>query len=364
LKILLVMPSLEAGGAEKVAVTLVNALCVQHEVTLFAMLDRGPLFSQVNPKVRVVRAVKSGHTWWRKWLILKKLIGEARKHDVVIAGLEVTATYFAYAAAILTRKPLVAWVHTLLAEYLTLNYFSARHVILCRFLYRRIAYQVFVSEGAKTSMLQLIAPPTSCADMAVIYNPIIFSPASSETLPYLPEQPFVLGVGRLAPEKGFDLLIDAVSLLHQSGEEVALLILGEGASRPQLEAQIDALGLRSYVHLPGFVENVASYYQHAAVFALSSTIEGLSMVLLEAMQSGVPLVTTDLPSVHELLGEDADPVAQGDVKDFAAKLRKALHETESAEKKNRRKRKAESFTPDYAATLWEQVLTRALKRNS
>jgi glycosyltransferase involved in cell wall biosynthesis len=360
MKILLVLPSLEAGGAEKVAITLLNTLCTRHRVTLFVMLDRGPLFSQVHPQVKIVRAAKAGNTWWRKWRILKTLIQEARQHDIIIAGLEVTATYFAYAAARWTRKPLVAWVHTLLTEYLSLNYFSARHVLLCRFLYRRIAHQVFVSEGAKASMVKLVGAATP--GMAVIYNPVVFSEASAPLL--LPKPPFILGVGRLAPEKRFDLLIDAFNLLRQHGEAVTLLILGEGANRPQLEAQIVLLGLQPYVYLPGFVENAASYYQHAAVFALTSSIEGLSMVLLEAMQSGVPIVTTELPSVYELLGPDADPVAQGDVEGFAAKLRQALHETESADKKNRRKHTAESLTPEYAATLWEHVLTHALKKNT
>lgn len=360
MKILLVLPSLEAGGAEKVGITLLNALSLHHEVTLFVMLDRGPLFTQVNPRVRVVRGLARGNTLWRKLRILGKLIGEARRHDVVVAGLEVTATYFAYAAARLARKPLVAWVHTMLCEYFSLNYFSHRHIALCRFLYRRIEDQVFVSEGARASMLRLLEIPSPRAGMTVIHNPVEFTPGRTGNLPYLPGKPFILAVGRLAPEKGFDLLLKAFARLRQSDSEIELLILGEGEERPCLEALAQQLGVMDNVHLPGFVANAGEYYQHAAVFALSSGIEGLSTVLIEAMQSGVPIVATDLPCVYELLGKDFKPVAQGDVEGFMQKLCEALYTVEPIEYKNKRIAQAESFTPAQACQAWEKVLKRAV----
>lgn len=355
MKILFVLPSLEAGGAERVVITLANALSIRHEVSLFVMLDRGVLFSLLDPRVRLVRGLPKGNTFWRKGRILWKLYQEARQHHVVVAGLEITATYFAALAAKLANRPCVAWVHTLLSEYLTLSYFANWHRGLCQFLYKRLPYQVFVSEGAKASMLRLIGGKSKAKRLSVIYNPVIFSATVSNDLPHLPSKPFILAVGRLAPEKGFDRLIQAFASLRKTHPSTSLLILGEGEMRASLEAQIKTLGLSNVIHLPGFVENVTVYYRQASVFALTSTIEGLSMALLEAMQSEVSIVAVRLPSVDELLGETIQAVAQGDIAGLTQSLANALDHPESAHIKQMRRLKAESFTPEYAIEHWERL---------
>lgn len=361
MKILFVLPSLEAGGAEKVVITLANELALKYEVTLFSMLDRGALFPTIDRRVKVITGFRRGNTFWRKLGILGKLIRITRQQDVVVAGLEVTATYFTYLAAILTRKPMIAWVHTLLSEYLTLGYFSQKHIVVCRWLYRRIKNQVFVSEGAKASMLKLTG---MCPDSRyqVIYNPLTMAKEKDVSVISFPQKPFILAVGRLAPEKGFDFLLSAFARLREKGEDVDLLVLGEGPMRKALTQQIRSLQLEDFVHLPGYVEEPSAYYQHATVFALSSRIEGLSMVLLEAMQSGVAIVATKLPSVDELLGAEFAAFDYGDIEGFANALQKSLHDPVSKDIIDKRCAKAGSFTPQYAANLWETLLQKAIRK--
>lgn len=361
MKILFVLPSLEAGGAEKVVITLANELALKYEVTLFSMLDRGALFPTIDCRVKVITGLTRGNTFWRKIGILGKLIRITRQQDVVVAGLEVTATYFTYLAAIITRKPMIAWVHTLLSEYLTLGYFSQKHTAVCRWLYRRIKNQVFVSEGAKASMLRLTG---DCPNnrYQVIYNPLAVKKQKSVLLTSFPQKPFILAVGRLAPEKGFDFLLSAFARLREKGENVALLILGEGPMRETLTQRIRTLKLEDSVHLLGYIEEPSVYYQHATVFALSSRIEGLSMVLLEAMQSGVSIVATQLPSVNELLGDEFAALEYGDIEGFANALQKSLHEPVAKAIIDKRCVKARSFTPQYAANLWETLLKNAIRK--
>ena len=74
------------------------------------------------------------------------------------------------------------------------------------------------------------------------------------------------------------------------------MILGEGESRSQLEKQINDLGLKDDVLLPGFVLNPLKYYKKCSVFVLSSLWEGLPSVILEALACGCPVVSTDCPS--------------------------------------------------------------------
>ncbi|WP_052134241.1 glycosyltransferase [Sphingomonas sp. 37zxx] len=108
--------------------------------------------------------------------------------------------------------------------------------------------------------------------------------------------PVIVAAGTLAPWKGFADLIAAAAILRDRGRMVRLVILGEGQSRAALEAQVAAAGLGDRVRLPGRVENPLKYFARARVFALSSHVEGLPNVLVEAMLCGCTPVSTDCPT--------------------------------------------------------------------
>jgi glycosyltransferase involved in cell wall biosynthesis len=107
----------------------------------------------------------------------------------------------------------------------------------------------------------------------------------------------VLGAGRLVADKDFASLVCAVARLRRA-REVRLVILGEGkaADRDQLLALANELGCANDVDIPGFVHNPFAYMARAAVFALSSRLEGFGNVLVEAMACGCPVVSTDCRS--------------------------------------------------------------------
>jgi glycosyltransferase involved in cell wall biosynthesis len=113
---------------------------------------------------------------------------------------------------------------------------------------------------------------------------------------------YTLGaIGRLSPEKGFDILLDAVKEVTKTNPEVRLVILGEGGERGSLEAKIRDLGLEGRVLMPGYMANAKWYLSLIRVFVLSSLTEGLPMVILEAMLAGVPIVSTSVGGVPEVL---------------------------------------------------------------
>ncbi|PSJ41716.1 glycosyltransferase [Allosphingosinicella deserti] len=109
-------------------------------------------------------------------------------------------------------------------------------------------------------------------------------------------RPVLVAAGTLAPWKGFGDLIDAVALLKQRGRDVRLLILGEGPLRGELEEKIVDLGLNDRIRLPGFTNNTLKYFSRADAFVLSSHVEGLPNVLVEAMMCGCTPVSTDCPT--------------------------------------------------------------------
>jgi glycosyltransferase involved in cell wall biosynthesis len=107
--------------------------------------------------------------------------------------------------------------------------------------------------------------------------------------------PVLVAAGRLAPWKGFADLIEAMALLS-SKRKVRLLIFGDGPLRTELQGLIDARGLDDVVQLVGYVENPLKYFARAEVFVLSSHVEGLPNVLVEAMMCGCTPVSTDCPT--------------------------------------------------------------------
>jgi glycosyltransferase involved in cell wall biosynthesis len=136
----------------------------------------------------------------------------------------------------------------------------------------------------------------------VIYNPVLtkeFFEKAREPVehPWLaPNQPpVVLGVGRLTIQKDFSTLVRSFAQVRQR-RPAKLLILGEGDQRRHLEALSRELGVDEDVCLGGYQENPYAYMARAQVFVLSSIYEGFGLVLVEAMATGVPVVSTDCES--------------------------------------------------------------------
>lgn len=146
------------------------------------------------------------------------------------------------------------------------------------------------------------------------------------TLGFPANEMLVGGVGRLSPEKGFDLLIRAVHDLRQGGLSVRAMIVGEGDDRLRLEALVAELGLGGIVALPGWQSDVKASFEAMDVFCLSSLREGLPNVLLEAMALEVPCVATRIAGIPKLItdGHDGSLVPAGDQAALTDALRTLL----------------------------------------
>jgi glycosyltransferase involved in cell wall biosynthesis len=115
--------------------------------------------------------------------------------------------------------------------------------------------------------------------------------------------PLIFGAaGRLSPEKGFDLLITAFSMVkNQRDPDVGLVLFGGGPLREDLRRQIDAAQLGTRFILAGFTSELDRFMPHFDAFVQSSHTEGLPNVLLEAAAAGVPVVATDVGGTRELV---------------------------------------------------------------
>ena len=113
---------------------------------------------------------------------------------------------------------------------------------------------------------------------------------------------FAVGsIGRLSAEKRYEDLIEAVGILVNQGLAVRLVIIGEGPERRRLENLAQRLGIREKVRLPGYIETARRCMRFFDVYAISSMREGLPITALEAMQSRVPIVSTAVGGVVDVL---------------------------------------------------------------
>jgi glycosyltransferase involved in cell wall biosynthesis len=135
------------------------------------------------------------------------------------------------------------------------------------------------------------------------------SPPKRDNEPNANDKPTyrAIAVGRLSPEKGFDLLLKAWKQAAPDDSSWELVIVGDGPLRPQLEALIAELNLANEVHLAGWCRDVAAQYHQADLYISSSHYEAMSRSLLEALSHQLPaIVTRATDGLEELVQENVN----------------------------------------------------------
>jgi glycosyltransferase involved in cell wall biosynthesis len=201
---------------------------------------------------------------------------------------------------------------------------------LARRLYREADSIVAVSESIRLDSIRFFDLDPS--DVVTIYNPLPIARIREMARDplndlALPSKPFIVGCGRLVRMKGFADLVDAFAELRRE-HDLQLVILGEGPERPGLIERARVQGVSEHVLMPGFVPNPWAYFGRASAFVLSSLFgESFSMVLVEAMACGAPVVASRCEWGPEEILENGrhgllyDP---GDVEQLTAQLRAVL----------------------------------------
>ena len=173
-------------------------------------------------------------------------------------------------------------------------------------------------------------------------------------------------VGRLAPEKQLEHLLQAVALLVEAqpaaAGQVAVILVGpDGGARPALEARTQALGLSGQVRFLGSRRDVPEVLRALDVYALTSLYEGVPLALLEAMAMGLPVVATQIPSITEVVDGNAYLVGSLQPWDTAAALRALVGDPGQRARLGRRSRHlACRWGLDAMVRRYETVLVEAL----
>lgn len=329
MKVAFVTPSLQPGGAERVLSTMANYWATHHQQVAILTIDssaRSPFF-RLDNAVRIRSLDMSGESpnvavaMWkngRRLLALRKALRDEAA-DVVVSFLTETNVLTLLAAAGLSI-PVVVAEHTDPYKCPVSPPWGA----LRRTTYAR-AHRIIVLTPEARSFFS----PALQRKVEIIPNPVL-SGDDGYADGRLPErEEFILAVGRLSAEKGFDLLLRAFSIVAPEMNSWRLVIVGDGPDRPKLEQLANKLEIAEKVSFHGVVQEPRPYFQRAGAFVLSSRYEGFPMGLCEAMSFGCPVVATEYNStVHDLInsGKNGLVVPAESVDELAAALRKLLRD--------------------------------------
>lgn len=330
LHLCLVIASMGAGGAERVLSLLANRWAgLGHQVTLVTLAAAGNDFYQLDSRIRRIGLdlMRDSHSpWQRAGNTWKRIAGLRRtlltlSPDVVISFVDLT-NVLTLLAAKGTRLPVI------ISERV-----DPRHHPLGKgweWLRRRVypeAGAVVVQTEAVRSWGEQIVP---AARVHVIANPVQISSIE----PAVQSAQNILAIGRLVRQKGFDILLEAFAQVRSQCPEAQLTILGEGPERHALQEQVRQLRLEDHVQLAGRSSTVSEAFSRAQFFVLSSRFEGFPNVLLEAMASGLAVISTDCPSgPAEIVQHEVNGllVPVNDVSAMAAAMQRLLSDDELRE---------------------------------
>ena len=266
-------------------------------------------------------------------------------YDIIIGVHAPLAVRLAACRKVLKGVRLIGWIHN---SYQAL--FGKESTYIGPELRKHYEYQL--EKLNHTIVLSHFDAQRYTIPTQVIYNPLTLKPGK----PSVGTSKKFLAVGRFSRlHKGFDLLIKAFWLFAQNNQEWTLDIVGEGVEEPMYWKLIKQYKLEDKVSIHPFTNDVQAYYSEAQVYVLSSRWEGFGLVLVEAMAHGLPIVSSDLPTSHEIMGDFGLYFSVGDVKGMAQQMLQAT-QLDWAMKSKKAKTIAQRFEINSIIQQWHRLL--------
>ena len=176
----------------------------------------------------------------------------------------------------------------------------------------------------------------------------------------------IVSVGRMDANKNHAMMIRAFAALAERYPDYTLTIYGEGELRKALEELVEQLGLSDRVFMPGVIPDVAKQIEKASLFLLTSYSEGISNALIEALATGLPVISTDVPSggTVELITDNVNGliIPVGDEKALERALDRLLGDPAYADRLGKKAVKIqERLAPERVNGLWQEYFEKLLR---
>lgn len=316
-KVLFAIPELGNGGPDRVFFELISGLNLEKfEPVLAVSRTGGRYFERLSREVSVEILLDKRYPV----LSFARMVDRIRP-DIILTTLRMNLTATVARTFQLHRPPLIArQANAMGPDFKSLREGSFLKFTLAELIIRYLLKVPDALVAQSNDMaLELLPHITKNQNLVTIGNPVSVCEIDDEVKRLLAAtkwgEPAIVAVGRLAPQKGFDLLIDAFELLLKEFPLAKLTLLGEGPCRAGLEKRISRAGIGTSVRLLGESDCVFAEVAAADLFVSSSRYEGFSNAILEAMALGTPVVATNsvgatkemiIDGVTGILVEDRD----------------------------------------------------------
>lgn len=283
------IPSLAVGGAERATIALSNSMAYMgHEVVIITLHD-GENFYDANGKIKIFPLAFKEEVDGKIKKSLKKAYSLRRvmksiELDVIIAMSSLMAAYAVFACAFTGTKSIGSERSNPYRHFPDFPYSAVKKL------------SAVMSDGYvfQTEAARKYYPKNAAKKGAVIPNGI-FGNIPDEVVPFHMREKKIYAMGRLVPEKGFDILLKAFSLFSQEHADYTLTVFGEGELHQCLEELAEKLGISQKVSFPGADKAACEKMSGGRMFVLSSRFEGMPNVLIEAMACGMPVIAANCP---------------------------------------------------------------------
>jgi GalNAc-alpha-(1->4)-GalNAc-alpha-(1->3)-diNAcBac-PP-undecaprenol alpha-1,4-N-acetyl-D-galactosaminyltransferase len=286
----IVISDLGAGGTQRVLINLLSAWHKQYRIALITLSDAVNDFYQlpngvtrfsiqgVNKSNNILQGVSANiRRLWR----LRSLIVRCQPRWV-LSFIAPTNILTILATRGLSTKVIISERNDPAKQSF------GKHWDLLRKIYYRYADSVTANSHGALQQMQAYVPKRK---LHWVPNPLV--PPTAMSVPIMFNKPTILAVGRLHPQKAYDILLPAFAAFEKQFPAWQLVILGDGPLKEPLQQFALQLGISEAVAFQGNVPNPFDYYRAATLFVLASRHEGSPNVLLEAMYCGLPAIITN-----------------------------------------------------------------------
>ena len=293
-KILIVLPTDNLGGAEKVLKMIARHYINNSNVSVFFLQKRSTsLWDDLLINKNITLDYGKSKSSTLGLINLLYFILKCRKYHHIFSSQTIINGFI----GLLIKLRIIQTKFFIARESTTIfNRFSGIKLLKYRMIYylgySSIDLLICQTELMKDQFMKNLPFISKKINIKTIPNPINLEKTLQPNTDFIFNEDFIVAAGRLIEEKGFDILIDAFNLLKNDYSNLKLVILGEGLLRSHLETKIRNLNLADKVLLPGRVSNLLAYFNLAKVCVVSSRVEGFPNVLLEMMSQNTKVVST------------------------------------------------------------------------
>lgn len=311
--------NLSVGGAEQLAVRIANGLAKAGKPAfIYVLRDTGPLVDKVDPDVTLRVLNIHRHPISNPVKFIASLVDGYRKFSRQlkadnVAIVQSHLTHANFWNLLLSITGVIIGLPTIHNnqefQYGSSGVKGRLAKIAYKLMLTKCGGVIACSDEVRASLIKELGVDDPGEKLITVTNGVDIPERISEQLrnkvraefSLTPETPVVLGAGRLTYQKNFSVLVDAAKIVKEKVPGVKFIVGGEGELRADLEDQIAKLNLEDTVLLPGNIMNLPEMMQSADLFVLPSKYEGLPLVLLEAMASGLPAVGSSIKGTIDVI---------------------------------------------------------------